>query len=894
LSARGPSSHRILIAFASGLVVAAALAMGFSIWWLRSQAINNASRYAGSLAAVLAEETNRSVQSIDLVLNEVHDRLSQLDVKTPNDFRRQLQGEDTYRLLTERMARLSQVASISLIDKNGIIVNSTAQWPMPPTDISDREHFKYVKKNNIQDIYISSPITERTGGMPTVFFYKRVNDANNEFLGIISIGVRLNYFEHIYGSIKSLHDMSFLFLRKDGTVLVRYPDSNTRAGEKLPARSPWYWLVSQGGGEYQSPGYFDGVARQVAVRPLQDYPLVVNVAASETAALATWRVQAMTFGIGTLFVILCFALLLKELTKQFGYLAASKSTLVKKTNELERANLKADAALNNMSQGICMFDAAQRLIVCNKRYAELYGLSVEQTKPGTTLRTILGHRVARGAAPQDKEKYIVDRINEVTRNESYQTTNELSDGRYISVVHQPMLDGGWVATHADVTDWKRAEQRVTRMAHHDLLTELPNRATFNETINAALEHAATAGKQFAVLSIDLDRFKEANDTYGHLVGDALLREVARRLQVAAEKEFIARIGGDEFIVIVASGPQPAAAMLLAERLLAVCEDDFEAEGHQLTLGMSIGGAVYPTDGTDAKTLMGNADTALYRAKAETPGSVVFFESEMGARLRERRTLQEDLRAAIDRGELLLHYQPQKKMSGETIGFEALVRWQCPKRGMVAPNVFIPIAEESGLIFAIDEWVLRAACREAASWPQPMSIAVNISPMQFRKANLPRLVHSILLETGLATGRLELEITESVMINDLSRAVSILNQLKSLGVRIAMDDFGTGYSSLSYLQSFKCDKIKIDRVFISDLERNYHSKAIVRAVIGLGQSLNLPILAEGVETQAQHAYLMHEGCDEVQGYLTGRPLPIANYAELIGRQPSRKTSYATAS
>jgi diguanylate cyclase (GGDEF)-like protein/PAS domain S-box-containing protein len=562
-----------------------------------------------------------------------------------------------------------------------------------------------------------------------------------------------------------------------------------------------------------------------------------------------------------------------------------------KLNEQQKFQL--DAALENMSQGLCMFDATQRLIVCNKRYAELYGLNAEQTEPGTTLRTILEYRVASGNAPDDHESYINDRINEVTENKPYQITNRLSDGRYIFVVHQPMADGGWVATHADVTDRKRAERRIAHMAHFDMLTDLPNRTTFNDAMDATLDRGRTRDEQFAVLSIDLDRFKEANDTYGHLVGDALLREVARRLQAAAEGAFVARIGGDEFVVILEDGAQPAAATALAERLLAALADDFEIEGHLLKLGLSIGAAVYPTDGTDAKTLIANADAALYRAKAETRGKAMFYEPEMGDRARERRALQEDLRLAIDRGELLLHYQPQMKMSGETIGFEALVRWQCPKRGIVSPGTFIPIAEESSLIISVGEWVLREACREAASWPQPLTIAVNISLIQFRQGDLPRLVHSILLETGLAPARLELEITESVMIHDFSRAVSILNRLKSLGVKIAMDDFGTGYSSLSYLQSFRCDKIKIDRIFICDLEHNHHSRAIVRAVIGLGQSLNLPILAEGVETEAQHTYLMNEGCDEVQGYLTGRPLPITDYADLVGRQSAAQQNYAVA-
>ena len=433
----------------------------------------------------------------------------------------------------------------------------------------------------------------------------------------------------------------------------------------------------------------------------------------------------------------------------------------------------------------------------------------------------------------------------------------------------------------DVTEQRRGEQRIMHMAHFDTLTDLPNRATFNETLDVTINHAATTGELFAILSIDLDGFKETNDTYGHLVGDGLLREVARRLQAAAGEAFLARLGGDEFAIIVADGAQPAAA--LAECLFATLVNDIEVEGHRLKLGMSIGVAIYPTDGTDAKILMINADAALYRAKAETRGMAMFFEPEMSARLRERHALQEDLRSAIDRGELLLHYQPQVKMSGETIGFEALARWQCPKRGMVPPGTFIPIAEESSLIIRVGEWVLREACREAASWPQPLTIAVNISPIQFRHGDLPRLIHSILLETGLAPARLELEITESVMINDFSRAVSILNQLKSLGVKIAMDDFGTGYSSLSYLQSFRCDKIKIDRIFICDLEDNYHSRSIVRAVISLGRSLNLPILAEGVETEAQHTFLVKEGCDEVQGYLTGRPLPIADYAGVVGRK-----------
>ena len=435
----------------------------------------------------------------------------------------------------------------------------------------------------------------------------------------------------------------------------------------------------------------------------------------------------------------------------------------------------------------------------------------------------------------------------------------------------------------DVTEKRISEQKIAHMAHHDALTGLPNRAAFNACIAATIRNAEKNGERFAVLSLDLTRFKETNDVYGHAAGDTLLQEVAQRLQTFAGAAFIARLGGDEFTLITSGGEEDAAAV--ARRLLAAFAEDFEIGSKSIRIGLGIGGAVYPDDGVEAKTLMVHADAALYQAKAAKHTSVLFFRPEMGAALQERHDLQHDLRQAIDRNELQLHYQPQFKITGEAVGFEALARWHCPTRGMVPPGTFIPVAEEYGLIIPLGEWALREACREAASWPEALSIAVNVSPIQFHHGDLPGLVHTILLETGLAPARLELEITEGVLINDFSRAVSILRRLKALGVQIALDDFGKGYSSLSYLHSFPFDKIKIDRAFISDLESNHHSMAIVRAVIGLGHSLKIPILAEGVEIECQRAFLVSEGCDEIQGYLAGRPFPIDHYAALIGRRPS---------
>lgn len=429
----------------------------------------------------------------------------------------------------------------------------------------------------------------------------------------------------------------------------------------------------------------------------------------------------------------------------------------------------------------------------------------------------------------------------------------------------------------DVTERKRAEDRIARMAHFDQLTNLANRRTFNESMEAAINRATQCGGEFTVLSLDLDGFKETNDTYGHLVGDALLFEVSRRLMNAGDGAFAARVGGDEFALIVDGGMQ--AAIEIAERVLRTFDEAVIVENRRIMAGATIGAAAYPSHGEDSKTLVSNADIALYRAKAIGRGSILFFDAEMGDQVRERRSLQDALRSAVEQQELRLHYQPQKTISGDTVGFEALVRWQSPNHGQVSPSTFIPIAEESGLIIPMGEWILREACREAARWNSPLTVAVNVSPLQFRYGDLPALVHATLLDTGLAPQRLELEITEGVFIDDFSRAISILLRLKSLGVRIALDDFGSGYSSLSYLHSFAFDKIKIDRTFICDLENNRHSMAIVNAVIDLGHSLHIPVLAEGVETAAQHEMLRQRGCDEVQGYLLGRPLPIGNYADL---------------
>ncbi|KIU52365.1 MULTISPECIES: EAL domain-containing protein [Bradyrhizobium] len=442
-----------------------------------------------------------------------------------------------------------------------------------------------------------------------------------------------------------------------------------------------------------------------------------------------------------------------------------------------------------------------------------------------------------------------------------------------------------IKTHEDVTDRRQTESRMAHMAYHDGLTDLPNRAAFLQALTQMIEACAGTDEEFAVLCVDLDGLKEINDVYGHATGDKVLIEVAQRLQGAARGGVVARLSGDEFGLII-DGKQPAAGIALAEQAAEALGQDFAIDGKSVRTGLTTGIAVFPHNGSDAASLLANSGAALFRAKAKSRGTISLFEPDMDQQIRDRRVLHQELSVAIKNGELSLYYQPQavagaSVAASEIIGFEALARWHHPVRGFVPPGDFIPIAEESGLIVEMGEWILREACREAASWTVPLQVAVNLSPAQFTHGDLVGLVHSILLETGLTPDRLELEITEGVLIEDFDRGLSLLRRLKALGVRISMDDFGSGYSSLSYLQAFPFDKIKIDRAFVINLGRNPQSAAIVRAVIDLGHGLEMSIVAEGVETEAQLGFLSEEGCDAVQGYLIGRPAPIGQFAALVG-------------
>jgi diguanylate cyclase (GGDEF)-like protein/PAS domain S-box-containing protein len=550
--------------------------------------------------------------------------------------------------------------------------------------------------------------------------------------------------------------------------------------------------------------------------------------------------------------------------------------------KLQQRNLQFDTAINNMSQGLCFFDADHRLIVCNERYIEMYDLPPGRVGPGTPLSEVVDLRFEAGSFPaMTRDEYIQWRSNVAISAEPTDSIVELRNGRTFLIRHRPMPDLGWVATHEDITEKRQTELKIEHMAHHDSLTNLANRVRLNERLDQALAQSGDR-QRVAVHHLDLDRFKAVNDTFGHHAGDNLLKIVAGRLrELVRGCDTIARMGGDEFVIVQAPISGPVEATALAERMIAAIGEPVVIDGHQAGVGASIGIAVGPDDGSTPETLLRNADLALYRAKSDGRGTFRFFEAGMDEHMLTRLAMEQDLRKALPSGEFELYYQPVVNLqSGAISGFEALIRWNHPQRGLISPATFVPLAEETGFIVPMGEWVIRQACLTAALWPDHLHVAVNISASQFRNTGLMQVIVNALAASGLSPTRLEIEITETVLLQDKETTLAILHQLRALGVRIAMDDFGTGYSSLTYLQSFPFDKIKIDRSFVKDITENAGSLNIVRAVASLANGMGMTATAEGVETNEQLDRITAEGCTEMQGYLFSRPLPARDIERLF--------------
>ncbi|GIQ75878.1 diguanylate cyclase [Bradyrhizobium sp. RD5-C2] len=582
------------------------------------------------------------------------------------------------------------------------------------------------------------------------------------------------------------------------------------------------------------------------------------------------------------------ALRTRRFEEIISQLSLARQQVEASQKELEEQRFRLDTAINHMGEGLCMFDAEKRLVVCNERYAKMYRLPPELLLPGTAHREIITHRIAngilKGETSDSAATQVLATLNALPAGEISSRVDELADGRLICVTRQPMPGGGWVATHRDVTEQRRSEAKITHMAQHDALTDLPNRVLLKEWMEQALSGARCGGPSLAVLMLDLDRFKDVNDTLGHPAGDALLKSVAARLRRSvSDTTLVARLGGDEFAVIDYVTDPVTEAGVLAERIRKALSEPIDLGDHRVTTTTSIGIAIAPRDGTDSDEVLRSADLALYSAKSGGRGAFRFFEPELDRQLQTRRSLERDMRSALANGEFELHYQPFINVaSGETCGFEALLRWHHPQRGMVSPAQFIPLAEETGLIVPLGEWVLRTACAEAAKWPDDLKIAINLSPVQFRSPELvPVIVHA-LASSGVSPDRLELEVTETAIIQDSEAVFAALSQLHDLGVRIALDDFGTGYSSLSFLQKFPFDKVKIDRSFVSELAgATDESRRIARAIVRFAVSLGKTTTAEGVETREQLDILRADACVEVQGFHFSPAVQSEKVAQMIG-------------
>ncbi len=539
-------------------------------------------------------------------------------------------------------------------------------------------------------------------------------------------------------------------------------------------------------------------------------------------------------------------------------------------------------ALENLPQGLLMFDRDERIAIVNRSLLEMYNLPPEIVKPGCHFTDYLEQRAATGLLKRDLHEYRAEIIARVKERCVYTTTGMTADGRTVAIVERGLEGGGWVVTHEDISDRVELETKLAYQARHDALTNLPNRLLLCERVQQALAGRRADDRHWALLMLDLDRFKEINDTLGHSTGDSLLKEVADRLTASVrEGDIVARLGGDEFVIFQCLRHDDFEAEAMARKVIDIISQPFDIKGHHCRIGVSIGIAVAPRDADDLEHLLKHADLALYQSKAEGRGVYHFFEKSLDDLAQSRRKIEIGLREAIACAEFQIYFQPQYKLSSGTIcSFEALLRWNKPGSGMVPPSDFIPVAEETGLIVEIGEWVLTTACCEAIKWPSDIGVAVNVSPAQFKDRNFVQSVVNALQSSRLAPERLELEITESVVLEDNIRVLEAFMRIRELGVKLALDDFGTGYSSLTTLRKYPFEKIKIDRSFVEGLGGEGNTEDIIRSVAGLGLSLGLVTTAEGVENQEQLDRVRDIGCDEIQGYLMARPRPASEIPELL--------------
>ncbi|MFT4116775.1 EAL domain-containing protein [Bradyrhizobium sp.] len=985
----------------AGIFAVTAMAVGE----FRERTLANRERELENTVRLIARHFDQQFEDADIVAAELIGQMRLPEIISPGMFRERMSGPAARQMLRDRMSAVSYLGDIAIYDADGELINWSRAQPVPKVNISSRSYFRTFKSNPLSEPMLLESVRSYLIGKWTTVVARRLTLPDGTFVGAMVRRIDPDSYQRYFASVALAEGAAISLFDREGKMLTRYPHVEDLIGRSYKDAPLMQKVLARGGQQtlrVRSP--VDGEQRLGSAASLAHFPLVIVATNTMSAALADWRQQTgfmittATLSAGVIALILY--LIIRQINRQ--------NREAQERLRAERQRL--DTALNNMSQGLVLYDVSGRLVICNQRYLEMCHAAADVVKPGCSFRDVLQHLKDHGSFNGDVQEMFAKVTSDVARGLSGQAILESRDGRVFQALYRPLAKGGWITTIEDITErrnleqerdrtqtflreiidhipsqitvkdartreyllingvaeqqfgrsrrdvvgktafsifpdasarlvtedddealqstrglfkdehpWqtqamglryitstrigirddtgeprylihvvddvterRRADEKIEHMAHYDALTDLPNRTLFREQIERELAKVARGG-QFALLYIDVDEFKGINDSLGHHVGDELLKAIAGRIRGCLRKgDLIARLGGDEFAVIQTGVESSEDVLAFVTRIHEAIRRPYHCLGHQLSTDASIGIALAPQDGTDLDQLVKNADLAMYGAKAEGRRTYRFFVPEMDASAKARLTMEQDLRQALVDGGFEIHYQPLVNLrTNEVSGCEALLRWRHPERGMVSPAEFIPIAEDTGLINELGDWVLRTACSEAATWPAHVRLAVNVSPVQLKCDTLALRIAGALATSGLDPRRLEIEITEAVLIRDDEAALSILHQLRSIGVRIALDDFGTGYSSLSYLKRFPFDKIKIDRCFVADIAEASGAPVIVQAVVNIATASRMTTVAEGVETEAQREMLRALGCTEMQGYLFSAPKAAAEVRKLFG-------------
>ncbi len=861
------------------IVLALVCAIGMAAV-LRANALADARRNLDRLGAALADQTSRSLQAVDVALQDAAHRVETASAREGADPEQVMASPEVNSLLRERLRSVPQLEAITVVDARGHIVNFTRSFPAPAIDVADRDFFRELQDEKAPEPFISAPVRSRVNGEWIVFMARRLAlgaPANAPgFQGVVLGVLPLEHIEHSYRSVTTTPGSAVTLLRDDGVIMARYPWDEAVVGKAAPRGQ-------QG--------------RLASVHAVANSPLSVEVTMTDDAALSAWRRQALGLLLMALAAVLGGALMLRALLRQMQEQRGDQHALALRNRELEQAHARLEqqaaklaetaealrggerllaersATLNTtlqyMDQGIMMVDSGGTVAAYNHRVVEMLGIPEDLLARRPAFREILQFQWETGEFARTGESLrdFVRAGGMLDRPQVYQ--RERPDGRTVEVRSLPLPGGGIVRTYTDITERKQVEAQIERAALVDDLTGLPNRLSLRQTLQRWLQNS---GDSVALLYLNIDRFRLLNDARGHETGDRLLAEMAKRLTAAVPPgDVVSRPGGDEFAVLhkLAGGEDDSSA--LAARLLKLLAEPHVINGLRLTVSVSVGIAL-ASPGASTETLLRNADIAMYQAKDAGRNRMCRYEPAMAKAQQEQFQLEQSLREALGSNAFRLAYQPIVSLdSNAVVGWEALLRWTDRVRGEVPPQLFIPVAEATGLIVPLGRSVLETACFEAASWPNTCSVAVNLSPAQFQGGGLLQTVQDVLLRSGLAPERLELEVTEGLLLEDTGAVHETMVALRDAGVSLTLDDFGTAHAGLSYLRRFPFDKIKIDRSFVSNLGEDRESDAIVEAILLLGRRLNLRVVAEGVEHEAQLDHLRRMRCPYVQGYLTGRPV-----------------------